>query len=618
MSTSFQTSELDFDTIKESLKTYLKRRPEFTDYDFEASGMSNILDVLAYNTHLNALTANFALNEAYLSSAQLRPSVISIAQTLGYDIRSKVSARANLVLSLNLSSAAIKPTTISLPAKSKFTTSVDGVSYTFQTIRNYTATNDGSGVYTFVTENGDIDIPVYEGQSKTKTFIVQEESENQVFIVPDANIDTSLVTVKVFDTFSSTSFTSYTNILNASSIDEDSTFFKILETPNGYYELSFGDGVTTGTKPTVGNKVVIEYLSTNGPDANTASTFAPVSQVTVNGVNYDIAISVSNAAHSGANRQSIESIRQNAPLSFAAQKRLVTADDYKTTILTKYSAVEDVVAWGGEDNDPPNYGVVYIGLLFEDGVSTASQTAIKNEITSTLNENLAILSIDAKFVDPEKTYLEIETQFNFNPNKTSVTQNTIESLAAAKVIDYVNTNLNSFSGTFRKSKLTSEIDALSPSILSTRVDVKVQQRLTPATIIPGNTNSQSRTYNVNFPVALAIPDDINYVIESTSFSYNGQKCRIKNALNSTKLQIVTTNNTPVVDNIGSYSPTTGKIILTGFAPGVISSGDTYIKISATPATDEVIKPLRNYYLDIDPSVSFTAATIDRQNTSVAL
>lgn len=618
MTTTFQSTELDFDAIKQNLKSYLQRRGEFTDYDFEASGLSNILDVLAYNTHFNGLIANFGLNEAYLTSAQLRSSVISIAQTLGYNIRSRSSSVANVNLSLNLSSAPVKPTSVTLPSGTSFTASVDGVTYTFQTRATYTATNDGSNIYTFVDNDGNQELPIYEGTSRTKTFIVQEEDENQIFVIPDETIDTSLAVVKVYDTYNSTSFNAYTPLADAITITPTSRFFSIRETPNGYYEVSFGDGQTTGLKPTVGNKVEIEYLSCVGPDANGASSFTPVSQVTVNAINYDLTVSVVASSHNGALRQSIESIRQNAPLGFASQKRLVTAEDYKTSILTKYSSVNDAVAWGGEDNDPPNYGVVYVGLLFNDNVSDASKTAVKDDIKSSLNENLAILSIDVEFVDPVITYLQIETTFTFNPDLTSLTQNTIEGQVTSKVNEYVENNLKNFTGIFRKSNLSTEIDAVSESILSSEIVTKVQQRLTPISVATADTNSNSSTYNITFPVALAAPDDVNYIVTSTSFDYNGTTCTIKNKLNTTKLQIVDANNLPIVDNIGSYTPNTGKIQLVGFAPGIITSGDDFIKITAKPLNDNNIKPLRNYYLDNDRSVSFAAAVVDRGTQQVSL
>jgi hypothetical protein len=618
MSTSFQTTDLDFNNIKNSLKNYFKQRDEFSDYDFEASGLSNILDVLAYNTHYNALLANFALNEAYITSAQLRPSIISIAQTLGYNIRSRSASRANVNLSLNLTGASIIPSSITIPVGTKFTTSVDGISYTFQTTEKYTATNDGNNVFVFMTADGSENIPIYEGILKTKTFIVSDDNERQIFVIPDETIDTNIITVKVFDTFSSTSFTSYTDITNTQVINPESTFYKLYETPNGYYELSFGDGITTGKKPTVGNKVEIQYLSTVGPDANSAITFTPISQVNVNGVNYNLIVNPVAASHGGAFKQSIESIRHNAPLTFASQNRLVTAEDYETQILSNYSSVLDVVAWGGEDNDVPNYGVVFISLLFSDGVSNESKISIQNSIKTVLNENLAILSIDVSFVDPVIVYLEIETEFDFNPDLTSVTRSTMESRVLAKINEYVNNNLKTFNGTFRKSNLNSELDDISTSILSTATTVKLQQRLIPATQATEENSSRKVDYTLNFPVPLASPSNVSTIVSSTSFKYNDLICSVKNKLGSNTLQIVDGNNNLVVDNIGNYDETKGKINLTGFAPGIISSGDNFIKFTVKPANDNVIKPLRNYYYDIDTSASFANSIIDRGNNSVSL
>lgn len=617
LTTTFQTSQLDFDGIKESLKLYLRRMPEFADYDFEASGLSNILDVLAYNTHINALMANFSLNEAYLGSAQLRSSIVNIAQTLGYNIRSRSAAAANLRLTVNLSSAFVKPTSIVLPAGTKFSTSIDGISYIFQTRSSYTAYNN-SGIYVFISEDGSESIPVYEGILRTKTFIVQSEDERQIFVIPDNTIDTRLVNVNVYATYNSSLFTSYTSIFGVTNINPLSTHYRIIESPNGFYELNFGDGITTGKKPAVGNKVIIDYLATAGAAGNGAISFNPISQITINAVNYDIGVSLISASYGGSDKQSIESIRANAPLGFAAQQRLVTAEDYKTTILTSFSSVNDVVAWGGEDNDPPNYGVVYVGLLFNDNISASAQTAVKNSIKANLNENLAVLSIDVAFVDPVITYLNIATQFEFNPNLTGFTQNTVENQVLTVIRNYVETNLQTFSGTFRKSNLATLIDEMSVAILSTKIDVSVQQRLTPITTATADDTSQLSSYTVSFPVPLSSPDDINYIITSSLFFYNGVTCSIKNKLGTTKLQIVDANNIVIIDNIGQYIPTTGKISLVGFAPGLISSGETFIKINALPANDSVLKPLRNYYFDMDLTTSFASANIDRQTTRVQL
>ena len=192
MATTIKSTDLDFQNIKAGLKNYLKSKSEFADYDFDASGLNNILDVLAYNTHINGLTANFALNEAFLPTAQLRSSVVSHAETLGYQVRSRTTANALVGLIVNLSGVSGRPPQIQLPSGWQFTSSIDGVSYTFRTLETFFAKDNGSGLYQFKTTTGSTDIPIYEGIEKTKTFLVGEADERQVFVIPDETIDTSI------------------------------------------------------------------------------------------------------------------------------------------------------------------------------------------------------------------------------------------------------------------------------------------------------------------------------------------------------------------------------------------------------------------------------------------
>ena len=323
MATTIQSTDLDFDTIKTRLKDYFKRQSEFNDYDFEGSGLSNILDVLAYNTHFNGLTSNFALNESFLNTAQLRSSIISHAEALGYVPRSYASALAKLTLTITIANED-RPTAIELPRNTKFTTSLNDVSYTFRTREKYIAAPNSAGVYTFKTSEGSTDIPVYEGIEKTKTFFVGETSDSQIYVIPDLTIDTTTIRVQVFDTSVSPNFNTYTNINTATRITPTSTHYQIKEVPNGYYELIFGDGISTGKAPTAGNMIVVDYLSTVGPTANGASVFSTDAQV--EGVSLQHVTSA--AAAGGSFREGIESIRQNAPLYFTSQRRMVTAEDY--------------------------------------------------------------------------------------------------------------------------------------------------------------------------------------------------------------------------------------------------------------------------------------------------
>ena len=616
--TTFQTTQLDFAQIKQSLKTFFEKQAEFADYDFAGSGLQNILDVLAYNTHYNAMIANFALNESYLSTAQLRSSVISKAQSLGYNIRSRTAAVAYLNLSVNLSGVGSPPVTVTIPSGKTFSTQIDGQSYTFRTLETVSAVNNGSGIYTFVASDGSTNIPVYEGASRTKTFLVGQGADDQVYVIPDQTMDTSTARVTVFDTYSSSTSTEYFSVVGQTSINTDSTFYRINELPNGYYEISFGDGRIYGQSPVAGNKIVVSYLSCIGADANGGTLFIPTSGITIDGTTYTLNTVTAAASAGGAAKQSIESIRKNAPISFASQQRLVTAQDYEGTILNNYSQISDVVAWGGEENDPVDYGKVFVSLKYQDGTSATTKTQVQNNIANDLNENLAILSIDIEFVDPVTTYLELVTEVYYNPDLTTRTRSALQAAIRTLITNFANTNLKTFKGIFRKSKLLTEIDAFSEAVSSSSITARLQQRLTPVRAATINNPSRAADYTLSFPVALAPADDENYSITSTTFAFNNQTALIRNRLKSNTLQVVTSSGVVLVDNVGSYTPSTGKVNLIGFAPGIISSGDPFIKVSARIANDAVIKPLRNYILDFDNVQSSVSAIVDRNQISVKL
>ena len=614
MATTIRSADLDFDTIKSRLKQFLQKKSEFADYDFEASGLSNILDVLAYNTHLNGLTANFALNESFLNTAQLRSSLVSHAEALGYNPKSYTSSEAKLNLSYNISNSD-RPTTITLDKDTPFTASVDGVSYTFQTRASFTATDNGSGLYEFLTSTGSTDIPVFEGTIKTKTFFVGDTSDSQIYVIPDITMDTSTIQVNVFETATSTTAVdTYTNINKAVRITSTSTHYQIKEVPNGYYEIIFGDGFSTGKAPTAGNRIEVEYLSTKGPDANGANAFSNNTQfenkLQSPAATYNLSVTTSARSAGGAFKESIESIRQNAGVVFSSQRRLVTAEDYKAQINANYgSFLDDVIAFGGADNDPPKYGCVYVGLKFRDNITLATQETVKEEIKSELSENLAIMSIDIIYQDPVSSFLELSTTFNFDPDLTDVSLQGMQTNVNNKINEFFTTNLIKFGKVFRRSILLAEIDNISTSILNSKIDVKLQQRLVPSI---GSTLS----YKVNYPARLAAPDDENHIVSSTKFTFNGRPCSIKNLLKSTTLQIIGDTGQIEAENIGSYDEINGRIDLVGFAPTAIE-GDA-IKFSATPANQSTVRPLRNFILDIDKTKSQATGIIDNQNTLTTL
>tara|TARA_Y100001954_G_scaffold11211_1_gene11202 strand:- start:9532 stop:11361 length:1830 start_codon:yes stop_codon:yes gene_type:complete len=609
MATTIRSTQLDFDTIKGRLKDFLKQQTEFADYDFEASGLSNILDVLAYNTHFTGLNANFALNESFINTAQLRSSVASLAEGLGYVPKSYSSSKADLNLAVQID-ATSRPTSITLPRNTQFTSSVDGVTYTFQTRENFIGTDDGTGLYQFLNSTDGVAIPVFEGVEKTKTFFVGDKADNQIYVIPDITMDTTTIRVRVFPTASSSIFDTYTNIKQAIRITDTSTFFQIKEVPNGFYEIIFGDGTTTGKAPVAGNKVVIDYLSTQGTVANGASSFSPTADISVDGVDYTLITTTEVQSAGGAYKESIESIRQNAPIAFTSQRRLVTAEDYKAQIQTNFGAfLDDVTAFSGADNVPEKFGVTFIGLKFKSGVSATRQQSVKDEIKTNLTDNMAIMSITTEYIDPITTFLQISTTFNLDPDLTGSTSQAIQTTVQNTVNNFFTTNLKKFNKVFRRSNLLTLIDAIDPAILNSKMEVKLKQSFVPTTNI-------ALSYSVAFPVALAEPDDVVPTLTTSQFTFNTQTCSIKNQLGTTKLQIVSIDGTIEVDNVGSYNNLTGVVSLTGFKPTAFE-GDA-IDISITPANQSTIRPLRNYILDIDTTASTSRAVLDFQNTAVSI
>jgi len=665
MATTIRSTALDFDNIKSNLKTYLANQEQFRDYNFEASGLSNILDVLAYNTHINALIANFALNESYLPTAQLRSSAVSLAEGIGYVPDTDTASQAKVRITFN-SSASGRSANVTLPAYTKFTTTVDDVAYTFQTVEAYTATDNGSGFYEFQLTNGTNQIPIYEGTLRSKTFLVGEYEDNPVYVIPDTTIDADTVTVKVFESATSSTSTTYQNILNASTINANSTVYILKEAPNGYFELSFGDGTTFGIAPSAGNRIEVQYLSTKGEVANGATTFTPANTFTSGVISEDLTVTTKVNSVGGEDKESIESIRQNAPFQYATQNRMVTAADYSSLILRNYSTlINDIVSWGGQDALKPEYGAVYTSILFEDTVSTTTQNATKNAILD-LAAQLSIVSFNLRFVDPVTTFVEVDTFFQFNPKLTDETINTIKSNVDTAISSYFTANTGKFNQAFRRSNMLADIDESNVAVLSSRADVRMQQRFVPSApalvtvirnlanvtltndqlnailtytteraflsaanyMINNNLTANTSTYIVDtlaraknntsqellFPVPIASPDDDTYTITSNEFTFNTQNCVIKNKLSSNILQIVTAaGNQVVTDNVGSFNAVAGTVTINFFNPTAIQRGATEIKLSAVPANQSVIDPTRNERIVFDPDRSVTTTVITEAN-----
>lgn len=603
MATTIKSTSLDFNAIKSNLKTFLAQQSEFADYNFEASGLSNILDVLAYNTHYNGLTANFALNESYLGTAQLRSSLVSLAEGIGYVPKSRTASRGLVTLSIDLTALVNRPTSVTLPTNARFTSSVDNVAYSFQTREELTSTDDGSGIYKFKRPDDSNNIGVYEGSQRTKTFIAEAQSENSVYVIPDEKMDITTAVVRVYETASSSSFVTYSNIQDAILINSETALYILKESPNGYYEITFGDGVTLGRAPKAGYKIEIDYLSTAGPAANEAKVFTPVTTVNIGGTAYPLNVQTISDSIGGDIKESIESIRKNAPFQYATQNRMVTSDDYASLVLRNFSTlIKDISSFGGEDALEPEFGAVYMSIVFEDDVDAASITVTQDSIQE-LVDQLSVVSFRLKFVDPIKTFVETNVYFQFNPKLSTESLNSISTRVNTTIASYFSDSIGKFGQSFRRSNLLTKIDDVSPAVLSSRMDVKMQQRITPSL-------DKKVDYSLRYPTPIAISDDVNYIVDSTTFVIDGKICKIRNRLKTNVLEVFAiAEQEVVIDNIGSYDASKGTLDLVGFTTTSIIGNVSYIKISVTPANQSAISPLRQDILEYDEEPSFSSGVI---------
>jgi hypothetical protein len=386
-----RVNELDFDSIKSNLKVFLKAQTEFKDYDFEGSGMSVLLDTLAYNTHYLGYNANMLANEMFLDSAALRSSIVSHAKTLGYEVS---SARAPIgVINVNLTTS---ESTATMSAGTAFTTTVDGSDYQFVTIADITSNNTGSAV-PFDSVN------IYEGTYITTNYVTNYSNVDQKFLLSDARADTTTLTVKVQTSSSDTSTTTYTKATDITQLSASSTVYFIQETDSGLHQVYFGDGVVSKALSD-GNIVQLQYVVTNRTAANGAAAFSSPSSI--DGITSVTVTTVSNAT-GGASVESLESIKLNAPLDYAAQGRCVTVDDYTTYAKKLFPNTQAVSVWGGEDgsydtstgvSSNPEYGKVFISIKSTTGANLT--TVQKSNLVAAFSP-YKVASITPVVVDAE-------------------------------------------------------------------------------------------------------------------------------------------------------------------------------------------------------------------------
>lgn len=468
-----KVDELNFDDIKTNLKNFLSGQSQFKDYNFDGSGLSILLDVLAYNTHYTALYNNMALNEMFLDSASKRDSVVSIAKMLGYTPASSRAATA--VVDVTIKGITTENNLLVLPAKFRFTSSADGMTYSFMTteevVTDYTVATSS-----FVFKN----VQIKEGNFHTEKYIVEPTIKVKI---TNKNCDTSTLKVYVNDSTGTGNAVKYTLADDIASLTGISTVYFLKEQEDGLYEVYFGDG-SLGKKVQNGNVVTLTYLTTNGDAANGCSYFNPDLTSNLGTVSVK---TVSNAT-GGSAPESIESIKFNAPRAYSMQNRAVTEEDYKSLVYRYYPNAQSVNVWGGEEATPPVYGKVYLSIKpkNDDYLDAASKDYIMNSI---LKPKSMITTIP-EFVDPEYINIQLNTTVYYNPKETNLGISALRTKVVSTINNYNSTDLLKFDGMFRYSKLGRLIDATDKSIQNNITTIILRREMIPAFDI-------TASYNVN-------------------------------------------------------------------------------------------------------------------------
>jgi len=479
---NLRITELDFDTIKGNLKDFLKNytdtdgSPYFTDFDFEGSGMSILLDVLAYNTHYNAYFANMVVNEMFLDSAVKKASAISIAKHLGYTPLSPRGARAKLTFTV--ANPTNNPASLTLEKFTPFTTAIDGSSYTFVNLNPVTI-NPVNGVYTFT------NIEVVEGAPLQYVFSVYTPGPSEKYVIQNLNVDTSTLQVVVQNSLSDTTTTAFNLADDSVSIIDTSAVYFLEQNPMEQFQLYFGDGIV-GKKLLKNNLVIVTYLVTNGILGNVSGNIVQEFSCSnsIGGGTPDRVIVATVNSSGGYAAETIDEIKFKAPLFTSSQNRAVSANDYKAIIEKNFPLIESIAVWGGEQNTPPMYGKAIISLNPYNGYEITSD--VKSQIQSVLLSNKQVLTITPEFITPDYLYINITVNVKYSTRITSLSPDNIKTLISSAITNYFSMNLQKFNYNFVFSKLTGTIDNVDTSIIGNLTTIKLQKRIVPTIGIQNN------------------------------------------------------------------------------------------------------------------------------------
>lgn len=573
-------SNLDFDTLKSTLKQYLRSQDRFNDYDFDGSNMNVLLDLLSYNTFHNAFYLNMIGNEMFLDTAVIRDSVVSHAKELNYVPRSFKSAEANVNVIVNSNDTSKR--SLTMPKGTTFTSRFGQQNFTFTTAENIIISDFTLNTDDTITFTGN-NVTLYEGFYVTDTFTFRSDN-GQKFILTNKNVDISSVTVTVIEDVGATTLT-YTRASSLFDLTATSQVFFVQGSESDSYEIVFGDGVT-GRKPKDNSVIVIEYRISSGQLPNGCDTFYADS--TISGES-NINITVNAKAAGGSVSESIDSIKYNAPRHFTTQERAITAEDYENLLKINYPEINAVTAYGGENLEPPQFGKVFVAVDLNevDGLPESK----KDEYYRFLKPRSPV-SIDPIFVDPEYTYINVLSSIKYNINTTRLTADDINTLAKSAILQYAQTNLNNFNRVFRYSKLVQAIDTSQTSIISNETQFRLIKIYVPTIV------GAADTFDIKFEVELdkTPPQALSsYTIQSSRFTYiNGQKSYIRDDGNGTLAVYAVASDLKITD-IGRVNYETGLVQISNFS--LLAYDNAGIKFYAVPRFKD-ITTLNNVILNI--------------------
>jgi hypothetical protein len=585
-----QFTNLDFNDLRTQIKDYLRANSNFTDFDFEGSNFSILIDTLAYNSYITAYNTNMAVNESFIDSATLRENIISLARNIGYVPRSKRAARALVTFSVNVSG--IQAKSVKLSAGVVATGAIQGGNYIFSIPDDITVTPNSNGIATF--EN----IEIYEGTLLKKSFIVDDSQVDAKYILPNLGIDTTTIRVSVRSTAVET-YEQYANIFEVNSI---SRLYLIQEIEDEKYQLLFGDNVL-GKKPENGSTIDATYIVTNGIDGNNASNFTFSGNLTYQQAGGEVQITSGislittiQASENGDNIESIDNIKYLAPRVYSSQYRAVTSEDYISLIPFLYSNVESVSAYGGEELDPPQYGKVFITIKPKNGefLSEVSKNQIKENL-----KKYTVAGIKQELLDLKYLYVEYDTTVSYNPSLIS-SEDGLYSRILKTIENYSKTSdINSFGGRFKYSKFVSLIDKVDTGITSNITTIKMRRNLTPAYNVLANYeicyankfHSDLEGFNVKSSAFKIDGVDGDVYLTDTPLS-NGSKTGV------IKYFIMENNVLKFINNnAGTVNYEKGEIIL---YPIVITSTslENKIEIEVIPDSNDILSR-ENIYIVLD-------------------